>query len=129
MKEEALWLSDTRYPWMRRRPQWSKLAARHLAAYPYCAACGSRTHLAVHHVVPVHVDESKELDESNLITLCEGNTINCHLWIGHLGHWLSWNEFVWFDAANFLRRIKDRPSWRGSHGNLSCRDRMQLPPD
>ncbi|MGX7099584.1 HNH endonuclease [Globicatella sanguinis] len=41
-----------------------------------CAKRGrvTRTRLYVHHIIPLKVDYSKRLDDSNLITLCYG----CH---------------------------------------------------
>ena len=94
-----------------RSPKWPAVRAAHLKAHPTCEACGegSTKILNVHHVVPFHVDPSKELDEANLITLCEGPVVNCHLHFGHLRNWKSWNVDVRKDAAEWLKKIKDRP--------------------
>ena len=94
-----------------RSPKWPAVRAAHLKAHPTCEACGeSNTKiLNVHHVVPFHVDPSKELDEANLITLCEGSVVNCHLHFGHLRNWKSWNVDVRKDAADWLKKIKNRP--------------------
>lgn len=63
--------------------------------------------MRVHHVVPFHVDPSRELDPSNLMTLCEAKKygINCHLLVGHLGNWRRWNPFVWLHANQWRRRL------------------------
>ena len=71
----------------KRSSQWPKVRKQHLEKNPACAACGSIEKVEVHHKIPFHFDQSKELDLSNLITLCEckKNTggVNCHLEIGH----------------------------------------------
>lgn len=92
-----------------RSPRWPAVARAHLAAHPECEACGRSDDLVVHHKVPVHVDQSLELEPANLATLCEGDTLNCHLWCGHLGHWRSWNPSVDVDAARFRLRVATRP--------------------
>lgn len=94
-----------------RSPKWPAVRAEHLRAHPECEACGeSRVRfLNVHHIVPFHVDPTKELDPENLITLCEGETVNCHLLFGHLRNWRSWNADVRKDAAEWRAKIKNRP--------------------
>lgn len=97
-------------PFEGRAPGWSAVRAEHLRQYPECAACGSRRNCVPHHVVPVHVDPELELCETNLITLCEGDTMNCHLWWGHLGSYRdSWNPDVREDAAWWREKIERRP--------------------
>lgn len=98
-----------------RSGRWPAVRDQHLASHPECAACGSDRNLTVHHVVPVSADEARELDPANLITLCEGAPgLNCHLYLGHLGHWASWNRHVRADAAWYLARLAARPEpWRG----------------
>lgn len=79
----------------RRSTRWPAVRARHLQREPECQACGAVEHLQVHHVVPVHVDPSRELDDDNLISLCEPpGPGGCHLSIGHLGSWRRWNTAV-----------------------------------
>ena len=94
-----------------RSPKWPAVRAAHLKAHPTCEACGEGNTkiLNVHHVVPFHIDPTKELDEANLITLCEGSVVNCHLHFGHLRNWKSWNVDVRKDAAEWLKKIKNRP--------------------
>ena len=114
----SLWLlvvlaigQDLRPDDAQRSPKWPAVRAKHLAANPSCAACGTarKAILSVHHIVPFHVDRSKELDTANLITLCEGQGVNCHLLFGHLMNWSSWNVNVREDAAAWRAKIRNRP--------------------
>ena len=95
-----------------RSPKWPTVRAAWLKANPSCAACGTtrKAILSVHHVIPFHVDRSKELDATNLITLCEGQGVNCHLLFGHLMNWSSWNVNVREDAAAWRAKIRNRPT-------------------
>jgi hypothetical protein len=52
--------------------------------------------------VPYSVDRSRELDPSNLLTLC---ATPCHLVHGHLMSWRRWNASVAADAAAYLARL------------------------
>ena len=92
-----------------RSPHWKAVRAAHLKRYPACAACGAtgpKACLQVHHIVPFHVDPSKELLASNLLTMCESPGRNCHLTHGHAHHWHGWVPTVREDAAAFLRRVR-----------------------
>lgn len=99
-----------------RSPKWPAVRAEHLRSHPTCEACGERRMkvLAVHHIVPFHVNPSKELEPANLITLCEGESVNCHLLFGHLRNWRSWNVDVREDAAEWRAKIKSRPMPKGA---------------
>jgi hypothetical protein len=89
-----------------RAPGWARLRALHLRLYPECAACGSRRNVVPHHIVPVHVDPERELDPDNLITLCEGPIVNCHLLFGHLRRsWARWNADVVEDCRRWRAKI------------------------
>jgi len=81
-----------------RSPQWKKLRDEHLRAHPACEVCGNLKKVVPHHIVPVHQDPSRELDPGNLISLCEGDTFNCHLFFGHLRNWCKDNSNVAEDA-------------------------------
>lgn len=96
-------------PEMDRSPRWPAVRQAHLAKEPVCQVCGTRDELQVHHIKPYHLFPSLELDRANLLTLCEGGNHNCHLLFGHLNCWMSWNEFVRADAAEWRNRIRNRP--------------------
>jgi len=95
----------------KRSNKWPKVRAAHLAKYPTCAVCGGNKKLEAHHRRPFHLHPELELEETNLITLCESKHggINCHLAIGHLGNFRSYNSNVEEDAAHLYKEIKDRP--------------------
>lgn len=88
-----------------RSGKWPKLRKKHLESNYYCRACGSRNNLIPHHIIPVHIDPSLELDPNNLITLCEEKNFNCHLFFGHLRDWRLYNESVVEDSKNWFEKI------------------------
>jgi hypothetical protein len=90
-----------------RSPEWPTVRAAHLKREPTCQACGINKNLSVHHIIPFHIDKSKELDQDNLITLC--NEHHCHFVFGHLDSWYSYNINVREDAKNWLEKVKHRP--------------------
>lgn len=90
-----------------RSPKWKAVRERHLKERPCCEACGCRKGVVPHHVIPVHFDPSLELDPSNLISLCESRTFNCHLFFGHLKRWDRHNPHVIEDAKHWRDRISD----------------------
>lgn len=94
-----------------RSPLWPKVRAEHLKVEPVCQACGGKVSLQVHHVVPFHVDYTRELDPGNLLTLCEAPGRNCHLIWGHfLSFADSWNPDARKDANRYLERVRSRPT-------------------
>lgn len=100
---------DLAPPKVARSPFWPGVRRAHLAIEPRCACCGTDEFIEVHHVRPVWLAPELELEPANLITLCASPSHNCHLWLGHLGSWRSWNTTVRRDAARFLARIRTRP--------------------
>jgi 5-methylcytosine-specific restriction protein A len=89
-----------------RSPHWPAVERAHLRAEPRCRACGHPGPNDVHHVVPYHVDPARELDPTNLVTLCR----TCHLVFGHLHDWSSWNTNVIRDADRYRARVRSRPA-------------------
>jgi len=85
----------------KRSSRWPAVRADFLSKNGSCAACGQTDHLQVHHVKPFHMDPSKELDQTNLITLCE-DEYDCHRIIGHTGNFKKENPSVREDAAKEL---------------------------
>lgn len=92
-----------------RSPHWSTVRKRHLEKFPTCAVCGGNVKLQVHHRHPFHLHPELELEESNLITLCEAQGRNCHLIFGHLLNFRSFNPDVGVDAATWGDKISHRP--------------------
>jgi 5-methylcytosine-specific restriction endonuclease McrA len=90
-----------------RSPKWKTIRSQHLKSNSYCAACGRKTGLEVHHIEPVQINPQRELDPTNLITLCDSY---CHLAIGHLMDYKSWNENVIKDSEVYLDKVQNRPS-------------------
>ena len=90
-----------------RSGKWPRVRKQHLVDHPACAVCGGRKKIEVHHVVPFTRDKTKELDPSNLITLC--NHLRCHLLVGHLGSFHSWNATVRTMAELIYRLVATRP--------------------
>ena len=91
-----------------RSPAWAELARRTVEDRPACQCCRAITDLQVHHVLPVHVRPDLELDQTNLLVLCR----RCHLFVGHLGDWSSWNVLAVSDASKMRKRIDERPTTR-----------------
>lgn len=100
-----MWLFNTlRYA--KRSPSWPSLRKKHLNKYPCCQCCGSCTKPEVHHIIPVHVDSTKELDADNLITLCDKY---CHFVFGHLMDYKSWNPDIVLDSNEYRQKIQNKP--------------------
>ena len=97
-------LNKTRYAV--RSAKWSSVRKEHLKNHPYCAACGRDKKLEVHHIIPVHVDPSAELDPLNLMTMCADP---CHIVFGHLMNFKSWNKYALDDTKVYLNRVKNKP--------------------
>lgn len=74
-----------------RDPRWREVRAEHILKEPVCQACGKDIKLDVHHIVPVAIDKSRELDPENLITLCNQP---CHLVFGHFMSYYCYNSDV-----------------------------------
>ena len=85
--------------------KWKKVREDHISKQPLCQGCGRSNHLEVHHIEPFHLNPEKELDASNLITLCKF----CHFHIGHLTDWKSWNKEVIRDCEVYLDKVKNKP--------------------
>ncbi len=108
-----------------RSGQWPAVEKAHLHAQPTCAACGlgqPEQGLQVHHMLPFHFcvklgRPELELDERNLMTLCDETINNHHLLLGHLGDFQSYNPNVKADVASPLGKLGDDqidadPTWQ-----------------
>lgn len=83
-----------------RSPLWRSIRKQHLKEFGYCQACGSKSGLQVHHIIPFHMNPSLELLDSNLISLCMSQN-ECHLKLGHGDSWKSYNPNVFQDAIDY----------------------------
>jgi len=92
----------------KRSGKWRYRRRKHLKKFPRCAVCESKKKLEVHHIIPFSVDPSLELEDSNLVTLCENKKYgcNCHLLIGHLGNYQRTNLTCLQDIDTWHKKIK-----------------------
>ena len=88
-----------------RSPKWGGVRKEYLKKYPKCACCNSIKRLNVHHIRPFHLFPDLELVLENLISLCK----NCHIVVGHLDNWASFNITVRTDAAYMNKKVRRRP--------------------
>lgn len=101
-----LWFSGKEVRYAIRSSGWSSVRKQHIKENPECAVCGKTKKVEVHHIEPVHVNPHRELDPSNLITLCDSP---CHLVFGHLMNYKSWNVDVVKDCENYNQKIRNKP--------------------
>jgi hypothetical protein len=113
------------FDWFRRRkrafgnkrsPQWGGVRKKFLKTHGTCVACGSKKHLEVHHIVPFHVDPSKELQPTNFITLCQSRSHNDHLIFGHLLDFRAMNGKVVPDSVDYHGELAKRKIVNGKEG-------------
>lgn len=95
----------------KRSGSWPRVRRDFLKKNPRCVVCGGNKKLEAHHILPFHSHPELELDENNLITLCENKKegIFCHLFVGHLGSFRSYNVQVIQDAEGWRQKILTRP--------------------
>jgi len=103
-----------------RNPLWPGVEQAHLARHPGCAVCGVENPVVVHHILPVQYclalgRPELELDDRNLITLCQSRTgalcDDHHLYIGHLGDYHSFNLKVREDAEGRFKGSRKARLW------------------
>jgi hypothetical protein len=113
-----------------RSSKWPDIEKAHLAKNPHCACCTPGTNVGaqqqVHHKFPFHYcialgRPDLELDDRNLITLCEHDDEksgqNHHLLVGHLDDFQSSNLDVVLDAEKTFHgmsaaEIKANTDWK-----------------
>lgn len=70
-----------------------------------CVCCSSKKKIEVHHILPRHIRPDLTVDFTNLIALCKA----CHLHIGHLNSYFTYNAEVvkvcWYVRENSI--LKD----------------------
>jgi 5-methylcytosine-specific restriction protein A len=90
-----------------RSGHWPTVRKHFLEKNPCCAVCGGTDKLEVHHRAPFHVHPELELDESNLVVLCEANPVfNCHRIFGHINNFKGWNPNVIEDAKAWREKLE-----------------------
>ena len=77
---------------VRNTTAYRKALKNHIEKNPFCAYCGRKNKLDVHHKIPVSFAPELAADPTNLITLCRKP--QCHLIVGHLGSWKTYNKEV-----------------------------------
>lgn len=93
----------------RRSDRWPRVRRAHLLHEPTCQACGTLDKLEVHHIHPFHIHPELELDQANLITLCEKPGHDCHFVFGHFHNWKRWNPNVRSDSTHYFAASKEAP--------------------
>lgn len=90
----------------KRSGQWRRVRNTFLLGKS-CEVCGGRKSLVAHHEIPFYLAPDLELDDSNLMALCEAGRygINCHFLIGHLGNWRRANVSARANAAYWFQRL------------------------
>lgn len=91
-----------------RSSEWRKVRNDHLKIEPICQWCGGKRKLEVHHIEPFHENVSRELDPTNLITLCEAKGLMCHLHKGHNGNFRDINANIREDCFNHQKELKNK---------------------
>ena len=93
-----------------RSPLWSKTKREfEKKNSKMCSVCGGEKEVQLHHIKPFHLHPELELEHTNLIWLCEAPNRNCHLNMGHLNSFHSYNVDIKKDAEYYLNKIKNRP--------------------
>lgn len=133
----------------KRSPQWGKARKDHLKIEPSCAVCLKKRKGAwakivslvkpvqVHHIYPFHIIKNLgrpelELDQRNLITLCESGEKH-HISLGHLGDFQSFNPNVKEHAEKTFAgkksaEIVGSPLWKALHG-MRPKDLEKMTPE
>lgn len=84
-----------------RSSRWPAFLHELLIKHPACMGCGRKAATG-HHEIPFHVDPTKELVESNILTVC----VPCHFVICHAGDWRLWVKSARLDLQRHLRAVQ-----------------------
>lgn len=101
------WYERQKLGGAKRSKEWSKVRYAHLKKFPACQVCGKIQNVVPHHIKPFHLFPELELEESNLISLCESSGMNCHITFGHLGNFRKYNNDVLIDVKIWNKKITD----------------------
>ncbi len=103
-------IKDPKTRGKKRSSKWRKTRNAFKKKNPKCVVCGGKIKIEVHHIKPFHSHPELELEESNLMTLCERGKygIVCHQLIGHLGNYKRINNNVELDSIVWNYKIKKK---------------------
>jgi hypothetical protein len=88
-----------------RDPKWQALRNK-ITKNGKCAICGTTKNLRLHHKKPFRLFPELELDEKNLVILCESPSHNCHFIFGHMMNWNMYNHDLDNTIAYFQLLMK-----------------------
>ena len=88
-----------------RSNKWPALRDKLVKETGECLACGTKKELTCHHIIPFSKNKKLELEESNLVVLCD----TCHFVFGHLKSWKSYNANVIKDSREYRLKVEYRP--------------------
>ena len=87
-----------------RSGEWRGVCNAYITAHPICERCGKPA-TQIHHIHPVHAYRELELDQTNLIALCD----DCHIREAHLGNYQAWNPLIVEEAKLHRAMVAARP--------------------
>jgi len=90
-----------------RSTKWKTVRNNFIKENGICAVCGKTENLSVHHKISFHENPDLELDENNLVTLCENENLNCHFVFGHLMDWRKTNNNIEEDIKIWKEKLQD----------------------
>jgi hypothetical protein len=121
-----------------RSPHWHTVEKKHVAAHPRCYCCAEGQSegepVQVHHIFPFHYcvafgRPDLELDDRNLVTLCESekgrHAPNHHLLIGHADSFQSSNLHLERDALKIFHGLTEEQIKKSSHFIELIRSRVK----
>lgn len=96
-------------PGQKRSKHWRKAKKEYYSKHGRkCSFCGTTKKVELHHILPFHLFPDLELDEKNLIPLCDGGgkygMRSCHFF-AHLGDWKKFNPNIREDCDVWASRL------------------------
>lgn len=94
----------------KRSPKWGAFKKEYEKTHPkVCAVCGSKKGVALHHLRPFHLHPELELEENNMLWVCERPGHDHHFMVAHLEDYKSFNPTAKEDAEIWRKKIQERP--------------------
>ena len=99
---------------VQRSSKWNWWKKQYEKTHPkICPICSNKK-CSLHHKESFATKPEKELDENNVVWLCDGwGTLQHHRGIGHLGSFVSLNENLDEDIKIWRKKFLTRPKWNG----------------